>query len=81
VRREPDHFSQVTLTEMTMTHLRMILVVGLLFLTGCAASSSPQIDSGCPPGSTRVNNEDTGEYDCASQREYEDIVDRMDERM
>jgi len=66
---------------MTMPNSLMILMVGLLLLTGCVASSSPQVESGCPPGSVRVDNEDTGEYDCASQREYEDIVDRMDERM
>jgi len=66
---------------MTTPISSLILMVSLLLLTGCVTSSGPQVDSGCPPGSVRVNNEDTGEYDCASQREYEDIVDRMDERM
>lgn len=59
----------------------LFICIGPLLLTGCAAVTDPGNDSSCPPGYVRVDNEDTGEYDCASQREYEDIVDAMDERM
>jgi len=68
-------------TDSVIRVIGFILSVNLLFLAGCATSTVPQADSGCPPGHVRVDNEDTGEYDCASQREYEDIVDAMDKRM
>lgn len=66
---------------MAMLNSIKILMIGLLLLAGCGASTGRHTESGCPPGYIRVNNEDTGEYDCASQRDYEDIVDSMDERM
>lgn len=52
-----------------------------LLLAGCGTATGPHIESGCPPGHVRVDNKDTGEYDCATQREYEDIVDSMDEHL
>jgi hypothetical protein len=66
---------------MTLPNPILSLMLSLLLLAGCATSTGPHVESGCPPGYVRVDNEDTGEYDCASQQDYEDIVDAMDERM
>ena len=65
---------------MTLPNKIRILMISLL-LASCATSSGTHIESDCPPGYVRVDNIDTGEYDCASQRDYEDIVDSMDEHM
>ena len=57
-----------------------ILLISLLLLTSCATSTaSPHSQSGCPRGTVRIQDEDTGKYDCASQQEYEEIRDIMDE--
>jgi len=58
-----------------------ILIVSLLLAAGCATSSTPpDIDSGCPPGQIRVEDEDTGLYDCATEDDYRDFGDARDER-
>ena len=58
-----------------------ILMISLLLLTGCATSTGSQSQSDCPPGSVKIQDEDTGKYDCASQREYEEIGDALDQRV
>ena len=58
-----------------------ILMIGLLLMTGCATSTGlPHSQSGCPPGTVRIQDEDTDKYDCASQEQYEEIRDIMDEQ-
>ncbi|MDH3988783.1 MAG: hypothetical protein OEV34_06630 [Gammaproteobacteria bacterium] len=58
-----------------------ILIVSLLLAVGCTATSThPDIDSGCPPGQIRVEDEDTGRYDCATEDDYRDFGDDRDER-
>jgi len=64
---------------MTLPTSSRILKISLLLLTGCASSAGPHIESGCPPGTVRVDDEDTGKYDCASEELYEEIRDIMDE--
>lgn len=56
-----------------------ITVISLLLVTGCTMSTGPHLETGCPPGQVRVEEGHTGEYDCASEREYEDIIDAIDE--
>ncbi len=56
-----------------------IVLVSLLLAAGGATSTHPDIDSGCPPGQTRVDDAETGKYDCASERDFEDMRDVMDE--
>ncbi len=56
-----------------------ILFVGVFLVAGCATSTQSEVDSGCPPGQIRVQDENTDLYDCASRQEYEDIRDEMDE--
>jgi len=58
-----------------------ILIVSLLLAAGCNTTSThPDIDSGCPPGQIRVEDEDTGKYDCATEDDYRDFGDSMDRR-
>ena len=56
------------------------MLAGLPLVNGCAtSSSSPAVDTGCPPGYTRIENEHSGTYDCASRRDMDDIGDVIDE--
>jgi hypothetical protein len=56
-----------------------IPLIGLLMVSGCALTSGPHLDTGCPQGQVRVEDEHTGEYDCASQEDYEDLMEAIDE--
>ena len=56
-------------------------LVSLLLFGGCSTTSTVTgtvTDTGCPPGYTRVEDEETGTYDCASRRDMEDIGDVLD---
>jgi major membrane immunogen (membrane-anchored lipoprotein) len=64
---------------MTLAGSGSSIVICLLLLTGCAASTVPSSQSGCPDGTIRIENEDTGNYDCVSQLEYEQIIRDLDE--
>lgn len=60
----------------------MILVISPLLLTGCVTSTGPQSQSDdCPPGFVKIQDEGTGEYDCASEKEYEEIRHDFDRDM
>ena len=57
-----------------------IVLVCLVILAGCTAGATrSNIDSGCPPGQTRIEDENTGTYDCASRQDMEDIGEVLDE--
>ena len=58
-------------------------LVSFLLFGACSATSTVTgtgkvTDTGCPPGYTRVEDEGTGTYDCASRRDMEDIGDVLD---
>jgi hypothetical protein len=54
-------------------------LICLLAATGCTAATGPHLDTGCPPGQVRVEDEHTGEYDCASEQDYQELMDHLDE--
>ena len=63
---------------MKFLKLTAVIIIGLLF-TGCALSTGQHLDTGCPPGEVRVEDDHTGEYDCASEDDYEDLMEHLDE--
>jgi hypothetical protein len=65
----------------TLPNSKKILMISLLLLAGCATSTDPQSQSDCPPGSVKIQDEGTGEYDCASEKEYEEIRHEFDRDM
>jgi len=65
---------------MKKTNLSALLFISVFLAAGCATSTQSEVDSGCPPGQIRVQDENTDLYDCASRQEYEDIRDEMDEQ-
>ena len=56
-----------------------IPTISLLLITACALSHGPHLDTGCPHGEVRVEDDHTGEYDCAYQEDYEDLMESLDE--
>ena len=55
-------------------------LAGLVAPAGCATSTGgPDADTGCPPGHTRIEDEHSGTFDCASRQDMEDIGDVLDE--
>lgn len=57
-----------------------VLLVSFLLFAGCSTTSTGTVtDTGCPPGYTRIDDENTGTYDCASRQDMEDIGDIIDE--
>ena len=65
---------------MTQVNLLGVLLVSLLLAAGCATSTHSESGTGCPPGQTRIEDENTDMYDCASREDYEDMRDVMDEQ-
>jgi hypothetical protein len=64
---------------MTQANSLEVLFVCLFLAAGCATSTQSEVDSGCPPGQIRVEDENTDMYDCADRQEYEDMREVMDE--
>ncbi len=58
----------------------VVLFVSLMLVAGCATSTHSESGTGCPPGQTRIEDENTDMYDCASREDYEDMRDVMDEQ-
>ena len=63
---------------MTSANSIKIFMIGLLLQTGCATSTSPHVQSDCPPGTVKIQDEDTDMYDCATQEQYEEMRDIYD---
>ena len=64
---------------MTLPNSIKILMISLLLITGCVTSTGPQsLSDDCPPGSVKIQDEGTGEYDCASEKEFEEIRHEFD---
>ena len=75
-----------------MKHANSLVVpfISLLLVAGCATSThsdsetadseTAESETGCPPGQTRIEDENTDMYDCASREDYEDMRDVMDEQ-
>ncbi len=54
-------------------------IIALLVVTGCTATTGQHLETGCPPGQVRVEDDTTGDFDCASEKDYEDLMDHLDE--
>jgi len=76
---QSNFFRRTHVFILTLPSLMTILMIGLLLLTGCVSSTGTHSQSGCPPGTVRIQDEDTDKYDCASQEQYEEIREIMDE--
>jgi len=55
-----------------MKNFMKILVVSLL-LTACAGQDGAQKESFCKDGFVKIENDQTGQYGCVSQLEWEKI--------
>ena len=64
-----------------MKPLKFIIfpIICLLLVTGCATPAGQHLETGCPPGQVRVQADTTGDFDCASEKDYEDLMDHLDE--
>ncbi len=55
-------------------------MVCLLLLTACATETGDKKkQAGCRADEIVILNENTGQYDCVSDSEYEKILDELDE--
>ena len=64
---------------MTIRNSTLIILLGVLLAACAISTTAPVGDTGCPPGHVRVDDDNTGKYDCADPREYEDILEEHDE--
>ena len=66
---------------MTLSNSIKVLIIGLLLLSGCTTSTGPPgLSDDCPPGYMKIQDEDSGKYDCASEKEYEEMSDVFEEQ-
>jgi PHD/YefM family antitoxin component YafN of YafNO toxin-antitoxin module len=63
-----------------MQNLIKISLLSLLLLTACATENGDKKKQlGCRTNEIVILNENTGQYDCVSESEYEQILDELDE--
>ena len=78
MRESPMTFDEKI--KMTLSNSTKFLMISLLLLTGCATSTGQPGQSDCPPGHMKIQDEDSGKYDCASEKEYDEMSEVFEEQ-
>ena len=63
---------------MRLPNFLMILIAGIL-LAGCMTSTSYFAHSDCPPDTIQLKDEHSGNYDCVTQQEYDELLRALEE--
>ena len=52
-------------------------MISALLLTSCVTPTGPPDYSGCPPETIKIQDEDTGMYDCVTREELDEELRRV----